>query len=677
LRNARPKRVSSGDPLPPSVANATRERVAHGSAKLARGSSDRAVSEDAQAARSVYPPIGDYGLIGDCHSAALVSCSGSIDWCCLPRFDSDSCFGRLLDWQKGGHFAITPVGSYRVKREYRGASLILVTTFTTRTGEARLIDFFSMRTGGRLRPRRELVRVLHGVRGHVTFDVAIVPRFDFGEVKPWIRVSGHGGFTAVGSNAGLRIFADVPLQLADDHDLRARVEVRSGVRYHMGLVFFRPSENHKLRPVRQELGSLRTHYLETKKWWENWSSKIRYRDGHGASILRSAIVLKALSYAPTGAIAAAVTTSLPETVGGERNWDYRFCWVRDSIFSVHALITLGLGAEADGIRRFIQRSAAGNADELQVLYGVDGKRRLPEIVLDGLEGWRLSRPVRIGNAASTQFQSDMYGLIVELSWRWSERGVRPGKDYWDFLVAIIEAAIEKSHLPDRGIWEVRSQPRHFVNSKVMCWAAIDGGIALAEKYALSAPLERWRQERDNLRSNIEKRGIDPDRGIFVRSYGSDEVDAALLLLPGVDFVRFDDERMVRTTEVIRRELASDGLILRYKGEDGLEGREGVFLCCTFWLAECLARQGRRKEALRTFKRAAAAANDLGLFAEQYAPLSKEMLGNFPQALTHLAHISAALALREADESGRRRTPRGGHTRGPKRARRKRAHKRAE
>jgi GH15 family glucan-1,4-alpha-glucosidase len=358
---------------------------------------------------------------------------------------------------------------------------------------------------------------------------------------------------------------------------------------------------------------------------------------------------------------AAVTTSLPESKGGERNWDYRFCWLRDSIFTVHALSSLGLEAEAEGVRRFIQRSAAGHAEELQVLYAVDGKRRLPELTLDGLEGWRSSRPVRIGNAASQQFQLDMYGLVVELSWRWSERGVRPERDYWEFLVSIIEAAIEKSRTPDRGIWEVRSEPRHFVHSKVMCWAAIDGGIAMAEKYNLAAPLERWRQERDSLRINIETRGVDHDRGIFVESYGSDQLDAALLLLPGVDFVRFDDERMVRTAEAIRQELTSDGLVLRYKSQDGLQGREGVFLACTFWLAECLARQGRRRDALRTFKQATAAANDLGLFAEEYAPGSQEMLGNFPQGLTHLAHISAALALNA--EAGKRRRPK----RAPKRA----------
>ena len=618
----------------------------------------------AVSAETAYPPIASYALIGDCHSAALVSRSGSIDWCCLPRFDSDSCFGRLLDWNKGGYFAITPVGSYKVRREYRGTSLILVTTFTTRTGEARLVDFFSMRSGGRLRPRRELVRVLHGVKGHVTFDVAVVPRFDFGEVKPWIYESGECALSAVGSSTGLRFFGDVPLQPAGDHDLHARVEVARGARYHLGLTVFQPQEmQHKARSARKDLSELKAHYLETEQWWQDWSAKIRNHNGPGASILRSAITLKALNYAPTGAIVAAVTTSLPETVGGERNWDYRYCWVRDSVFTVRALSTLGLESEADGVRRFIQRSAAGNAHELQVLYAVDGKRRLPEIVLDGLEGWRRSRPARIGNGASEQFQLDMYGIIVELSWRWSERGVRPSKDYWDFLVSVVEVAIEKSRLPDRGIWEIRSRPRHFVNSKVMCWAAVDGGLALAEKYSLAAPLERWRKERDDLRRDIETLGVDHERGIFVESYGSREVDAALLLLPAVQFVSFDDERMVRTTDVIRRELNRDGLILRYLSEDGLEGQEGVFLACTFWLAECLARQGRRTLAMRAFKHATRAANDLGLFAEQYAPRAREMLGNFPQALTHLAHISAALALETGHAPRSEHPPRGEQVQG--------------
>ena len=595
-----------------------------------------------------YPPIADYALIGDCHSAALVSRHGSIDWCCLPRFDSDSCFGRLLDRGNGGYFEITPEGRFSSHREYLEHSLVLVTTFRAGSGEARLIDFFAMRAGGAQRPRREIVRIVEGVSGTLRLNVTFSPRFDFGEVKPWIRSSPTGAFVAVGSNAGLVVFSDVTLQPDDGHhDLHGTLEVRADSRYRIGLQFLPPEDCEHTRIGRKgEVPQLDEHYDETLRWWREWSSKIVYGDGHGVSVVRSAIVLKALCYAPTGAIIAAPTTSLPETTGGERNWDYRFCWIRDSIFTVHALSNLGLQAEAGGMRRFIQRSAAGNADELQVLYGVDGKRRVPEIALEKLDGWRGSRPVRIGNGAAVQFQADMYGMVVELSWRWSERGEQPDEHYWRFLTAIVEAAIERRRLPDRGFWEVRSRPLHFVQSKVMCWAAVDGGIALAERHSLPAPLERWRQERDSLREDIEKRGYYRKRGIFVRSYGSKDVDASLLLLPAVDFVAWDDERMVRTADAIRSDLSYEGLVRRYDAKDGLRGNEGVFVACTFWLAECLAHQRRRKEAEEAFDRACECANDLGLFAEQFEPKEKEMLGNFPQGLTHLAHVSAALALKE-------------------------------
>jgi GH15 family glucan-1,4-alpha-glucosidase len=602
-----------------------------------------------------YPAIADYALIGDCHTAALISRRGSIDWCCLPRFDSDSCFGRMLDWEKGGHFEISPAGRFSARREYLEKSLVLVTTFRAAGGEARLIDFFAMRAGGRQRPRRELVRIIEGVRGTLKLHVRFVPRLDFGEVKPWIRQSSPGAWLAVGSNAALAIFGDVPLRAGSDHDLEGTVEVRADSRCHIGLQFLPPEESESTRLGERAVAQLDQHYEETLRWWRDWSAKITYGDGHGVSIVRSALVLKSLCYAPTGAIVAAPTTSLPEQIGGERNWDYRFCWLRDSIFTVHALSNLGLQAEASGVRRFIQRSAAGNAEELQVLYAVDGKRRVPEIDLDKLDGWRGSRPARIGNGAAQQFQADMYGLVMELSWRWSERGERPDDNYWGFLTEIVEAAIDRSRLKDRGLWEVRSRPLHFVQSKVMCWAAVDSGIALADRYSLPAPVDRWREERDRLRQDIEKRGYDRKRGIFVRSYGSKDVDAALLLLPAVEFVAWDDERMIRTTDAIRKELSRNGLVLRYKAQDGLSGDEGVFVACTFWLAECLAHQRRRREAREAFDRACRCANDLGLFAEEYQPRLGQMLGNFPQGLTHLAHVSAALALEGLEQQSRPRS----------------------
>ena len=589
-----------------------------------------------------YPPLADYALIGDCHSAALISRDGVIDWCCLPRFDSDSCFGRLLDWDRGGYFAITPAGRHTSRRTYLRDSLILVTTFKSGRNEAELIDFFAMRAGGRQRPRRKLVRIVRGIRGTMVFSVNIVPRLDFAEVKPWIRPVGKQAVFACGSNSGLLIYGDMPLEIEDAHDLRGELRVRAGETRGLALQYYRPERNETVRVRHDAAKRLRSQFHETRNWWNQWAAKIPYRDRPGVSIKRSAIALKALTYAPTGAIIAAPTTSLPEQIGGERNWDYRFCWIRDSIFTVHALSNLGLESEAMGVRRFIQRTAAGNADELQVMYAVDGKRRLTEIRLEGLEGWRNSKPVRIGNAAERQFQADMYGMIVELSWRWSERGDRPQPHYWDFLVAIIETAILRWREPDRGIWEVRSKPLHFVHSKVMCWAAIDGGLALALKHSLPAPVVRWEKARDELREEIDKYGVDKRRGIFVRSFGEKAVDAALLLLPSVNFVAYDDPRMLRTTDAIRRELARDGLIIRYERKDGLRGGEGAFLACTFWLAEVLARQQRIGLARRTFERACRCANDLGLFSEQFS--SEGMLGNFPQGLTHLAHLSAEVAL---------------------------------
>jgi GH15 family glucan-1,4-alpha-glucosidase len=589
-------------------------------------------------------PISDYALIGDCHSAALVSRGGSIDWCCLPRFDSDSCFARLLDRRRGGHFVIAPRDPCTVRREYLGDSLVLATTFESTSGAVRLTDFFAMRRGGRKHPRRELVRVVEALRGTLPLALEFAPRLDFGEVQPWIYRVDETTHCAVGSNAGLLLFGDIALQLAGEHALRGEIELREGERAHLAMQFVSPEDLHAAPVKAHAREALESHLAETLAWWRDWASRIGFAGRPGVGVVRSAIVLKALTYAPTGAIIAAPTTSLPELVGGERNWDYRYSWVRDSVFTAHALADLGCVAEADGFRRFIQRSSAGSGEQLQVLVGVDGKRRLTEITLDHLEGWRGSRPVRIGNAADKQFQSDLFGLLLEIAGRWSERGNRPDDDYWNFLIETVDCAIVNWQRPDRGLWEVRGEPRHFVHSKVMCWAATHRGIELARKHGLPAPLKRWRAAREQIRQAVLTQGIDPERGHFVAAFGATDLDAALLLLPDVGFVGYDDERMLRTTEAIHRELDDGGLLQRYTAADGLRGPQGAFLPCSFWLAECLARQGRLAQARERFDRACACANDLGLFAEQYDSAAGELRGNFPQGLTHLAHISAALAL---------------------------------
>ena len=605
-------------------------------------------------AAPAYPSIGDHALIGDCHTAALVSHAGAIDWCCLPRFDSDSCFGALLDERRGGHFTVAPVGEYRSRREYLDATLVLATSYACAAGRVRVLDFFSMRAGGRDRPRRELVRLIEGVAGSVRMRVHVCPRFDYGELEPWIYpCTAQPGvraraFIAVGSNTALLISDDVGLAPYERHDLLAELDVHAGDRHQLAVRFVDPQRLDDEDVCAQEADTTWRHLEETLAWWRAWSSKLAGPDGRpGPSVVRSAITLKALTFAPTGAIVAAPTTSLPEDPGGERNWDYRYSWIRDSVFTVRALARLGCGSEADGFRRFIQRSAAGNAADLQVVYAVDGKRRLTEVALGHLEGWRGSRPVRIGNAAHEQFQGDLYGLLLELAWRWSERGNVPAAADWDFLVTLVECALRRWAAPDHGIWEVRAPPRHFVHSKVMCWAALNRGLQLAQAHGLPAPLARWREARDAIRAAVMAEGVDRERGTFVGSFGGRELDAALLLLPEVGFVAYGDALMRRTAAAIAQQLDEGGLILRYRRDDGLAGEEGVFLPCSFWLAECLARQGLVAEARRRFERACACANDLGLFAEEFAPARGEMLGNFPQGLTHLAHIAAALALEQA------------------------------
>jgi GH15 family glucan-1,4-alpha-glucosidase len=597
-----------------------------------------------------YPPIADYGLIGDGQTAALISRTASIDWCCLPRFDSGSCFGRLLDADRGGHFSIAPVDADQahIHRSYRGQTMVLETRFRVEGGEAVVIDCMAMSREGPTGVGPQIVRVIEGVRGSVDFEIEIVPRYDYGEIDAWIRKLGPNVYSAIGGDDGLVISGDVDLE-PGDHDLRARCSVRSSERVRLAAAYVDPATIEELDPEAPGPEALDRALDDTVAFWEDWTGRLTISDEEDNEMVRSALTLKALTYDRTGALVAAATTSLPEVEGGERNFDYRYSWVRDSTLAARSFGDLGCDSEADAFRRFIERSSAGNAEDLQIMYGVGGERRQDELDLE-LDGYGGAKPVRIGNEASNQEQLDALGQLIEQSWRWYERGHEPDNDYWRFIVDITNTAAERWEDPDRGIWEWRGGRKHFTHSKVLCWAAIDRALALAKACMRKAPEQRWRSARDEIRAAIEDRGYDDRRGVFVQIFDEKQLDAALLRLPTVGFVDYDDERMVRTADAIRDELDADGLLYRYRTDDGFKGQEGAFLPCSFWLAEVFANQARIDEAQEVFDRAVATANGLGLFSEEYDPRKERMLGNFPQALTHLSHIEAALAIDRATEA---------------------------
>jgi GH15 family glucan-1,4-alpha-glucosidase len=590
-----------------------------------------------------YPPIDDYGFIADCHSAALVSGTGSIDWCCMPRVDQESIFGRLLDWERGGSFRVAPTGDARVERGYLDGTLVLETTFATNSGRARLLDCFVMREGGREDPARQIIRIAEGIEGDVEFELEIAPRFSYGEVPPWVRRRDDGGFALFGSDDALLVSADLDLE-ANETGLTGSFSVSEGERIRLSIAYVRPEDLDRDPGEVPSAEELDARLDGTVAWWRTWAGKGTDL-AHAAPLLRSATVLKGLIQARTGAMAAAPTTSLPEVQGGSRNWDYRYSWIRDSTWAMRSLYQVGHEQEADGFRRFVERTTAGHVDALQIAYGVGGELRLPEEELP-LDGYRGARPVRVGNRASGQEQNDVYGELLLLAWLWHREGHRADDHYWGFLVEVVERAIERWPDPDRGLWEERGEPEHHVHSKALCWSAVDRGLRLAEAEGREVPRERWEAARDEMRRVIETRGYDEERGVFVRVFDTGDLDGALLLLPQVGFVDWDDERMVRTADAIRDELDAEGLLYRARWEDP-EDQEGAFLPCSFWLAECLARQGRLDEAEEVFERTAATANDVGLFGEEYDTRTGETLGNFPQALTHLSHISAGLAIARA------------------------------
>jgi GH15 family glucan-1,4-alpha-glucosidase len=595
-----------------------------------------------------YPPIRDYAYLSDCHSGALVSKDGSIDWACLPRFDSPSAFARLLDLDKGGFCRIAPDKPFKSSRRYLEAGLVLETTFETGEGRARLIDCFTMRKGGEHDPHRQILRIVEGQEGTMDLGLECVPRFEYGAVKPWIRKAGETAYAVIGGSGGLLVSGSFRFEMGQGHGIRGTCRVGKGQRAYLSILYRNPETLDEGGVRIPSLSELDQRLEETLAWWRAWAAKSRYAGPHAEMAARSAAVLKGLCHAPTGAIVAAATTSLPESPGGSRNWDYRYTWVRDSCFAARSLAEIGFDGEAEGFRRFVERSAAGSAAEIQVLFGVGGERRLQEAALEDLEGYGGAKPVRVGNAAERQVQLDVYGELLSLSWLWHSRGHSPDADYWEFLTEIVETVARSWSRPDSGIWEMRGPARHFVHSKVMCWAALDYGIRLARELGHKAPLDRWGEARDAVRRTVETSGYDASRGVFTQAFESRAMDASLLLMPTVGFIDYRDARMVRTVDAVRVELEAGGLLRRYaEGFDGLPGREGAFLACSFWLVNCLARQGRLEEARAAFARALRTGNDLGLFSEEYDVDRREMLGNFPQGLTHLSLIEALLALEEA------------------------------
>ncbi|MGV9307332.1 glycoside hydrolase family 15 protein [Nonomuraea sp. NPDC004354] len=581
--------------------------------------------------------IEDYALIGDMQSAALVARDGSIDWLCLPRFDSPACFAALLGKESNGHWWLGPTGRPAAdRRRYRGETLILESEYDTPTGTVRVIDFMPPRDRN-----PDVVRIVEGVSGTVEMSTQIRIRFDYGRIVPWVRRS-DGHLQAIGGPDSIWLHSPVPLK-GGDYAHRATFHVKEGER-HAFVFTWHPS--HQPMP---RLISADEHLTQTEELWAEWVSQCTYKGPWRDAVIRSLITLKALTYDPTGGIVAAPTTSLPEDLGGVRNWDYRYCWLRDATMTLDALIGSGYLDEAASWRAWLLRAIAGRPQDLQIMYGVAGERRLPEMELGWLDGYEDSRPVRIGNGAVNQLQLDVYGEVLNCLYHSRTSGLAPSDRAWSIQRELLDYVEEHWDEPDEGLWEVRGPRRHFTHSKVMCWVAMDRAIKQVENFGRTGPVERWREVRQRIHDEICSKGYDPVRNTFTQSYGSVEVDASLLLIPVVGFLPVDDPRVSGTVSAIERELLTDGFVLRYpvaadNDIDGLPGGEGAFLACSFWLVEVMAMQGRTEEARELFERLLTLRNDVGLLAEEYDPRYGRLVGNFPQAFSHVPLVHAARAL---------------------------------
>ncbi len=581
-------------------------------------------------------PIEDYALIGDCQTAALVGRNGSIDWLCLPRFDSEACFAAILGDRDNGRWLIGPTDpKAKITRAYRPNTLILETRFETKTGTAVLIDFMYP-----LEKHPHIVRFVVGEKGSVEFETELVVRFGYGEQVPWATMQPDGRLRAVAGPNKVVVQSTVPLH-GEHFRTRGTFTVDEGETQSFALSYI---ESYVPDPPVVDPSSL---ISKTEQFWKGWTSQCSMTGPYADTVKRSLITLKAMTYAPTGGVVAAATTSLPEQFGGPRNWDYRYCWVRDATLTLLALMNTGYFGEARAWREWLLRAVAGSPEQMQIMYGIAGERRLYEIELPWLPGYEDSKPVRIGNGAHEQMQIDVYGELLDALHQARRGGLAPEQSGWALQLAIVEQLEELWQKPDSGVWEVRSGPEHFVYSKVMAWVAFDRSIRSAERFNLKCPLERWRNTRDAIHDQVCEKGYDKDLDSFVRSYGSKEVDASLLLIPAVGFLPAKDPRVAGTVAQVEKTLMKDGLVLRYdtsKSSDGLPPGEGMFLACSFWLVDAYLMVGREKEAVELFERLLALRNDVGLLSEEYDPKEKRLCGNFPQAFSHLALINSACNL---------------------------------
>jgi GH15 family glucan-1,4-alpha-glucosidase len=579
--------------------------------------------------------IEDYALLGDLHTGSLVGRDGSIDWLCLPNFDSPACFAALLDDPKAGRWLLAPAaGGTCTKRRYRGDTLVLESDWRTPEGHVRVIDFMPPRGTA-----SDVMRIVEGVSGAVPMHMELALRFDYGRIVPWVRHT-DGGLSAVAGPDAVWLRTPIPLK-GQEKTTVADFTVRAGDRVPFAMTWS-PSYKHAPPQLDAE------HCLaETEAFWTEWSSRSNVHGRYRDAIQRSLVVLKALTFAPTGGIVAAATTSLPEQLGGPRNWDYRYCWLRDSTYTLQALLAAGYVAEAKAWREWLLRAVAGDPSQLQIMYGLDGSRRLPEYELPWLSGYEGSAPVRVGNAAADQLQLDVWGEVLDGLFLAREAGLASNADAWDLQVALLDFLEGAWKQPDNGLWEMRGPRRHFTHSKVMAWVAFDRMVRAHRGSRLPGDVDLWEARRDEIHADVCGNGFDASKNSFVQSYGGKELDASLLLIPRVGFLPGDDPRVAGTVEAVRRELTQDGFVLRYRtgpSDDGLPGGEGVFLACSFWLVDALHATGREDEAVELFEKLLDVRNDVGLFSEEWDPVARRQLGNIPQAFSHFPVIVTGLQL---------------------------------